>query len=69
MYRFMSNKSTANPEGVLYQGVLKSFFAVTGLSGSFTYNPGHEQIPGAWHKRATGDEHLILYLVTDTLSL
>jgi hypothetical protein len=40
IYRFMSNKSAENPEGVLNQDVLKSSFAITGESGNFTYNPG-----------------------------
>jgi hypothetical protein len=67
IYRFMSNKSAENPEGVLNQEVLKSFFAITGESGSFTYNPGCERIPENWYKRAIGDEYSIPFLETDTL--
>jgi hypothetical protein len=67
IYRFMSNKSAENPEGVLNQDVLKSFFAITGESGNFTYNPGQERIPENWYKRAIGDEYTILFLETDTL--
>jgi hypothetical protein len=67
IYRFMSNKSAENPEGVLNQDVLKSFYAITGESGNFTYNPGQERIPENWYKRAIGDEYTILFLETDTL--
>ncbi|CZR58273.1 related to oxidase [Phialocephala subalpina] len=67
IYRFMSNKSAENPEGVLNQDVLKSFFAITGESGNFTYHPGQERIPENWYKRAVGDEYSILFLETDTL--
>ncbi|CZT46035.1 related to oxidase [Rhynchosporium secalis] len=67
IYRFMSNKTAENPEGVLNQEVLKSFFAISGESGNFTYNPGHERIPENWYKRAIGDEYSILFLNTDTL--
>ncbi|KUJ15136.1 Cloroperoxidase [Mollisia scopiformis] len=67
IYRFMSNKSAEYPEGVLNQDVLKSFFAITGESGNFTYNPGQERIPENWYKRAIGDEYSILFLETDTL--
>lgn len=67
IYRFMSNKSEENPEGVLNQDVLKSFFSISGNPGSFVYTPGHEQIPANWYKRAVGDEYGIVYLVTDIL--
>ena len=36
IYRFMGNKSAEYPEGILNQDVLKSFFSITGESGSFT---------------------------------
>lgn len=42
---FMSNRSEANPGGVLNRDVLKSFFAVTGEPGSFVHNRGMERIP------------------------
>lgn len=67
IYRFMSNKSAEYPEGRLDQETLKSFFAITGEPGSFTYNPGHEQIPLNWYKRAIGDEYGIVFLQTDIL--
>jgi len=69
IYRFMSNKSAENPEGVLNQDVLKSFFGITGESGNFTYDAGQERIPENWYKRAIGDEYSILFLETDTLYL
>lgn len=69
IYRFMSNKSAENPEGVLNQEVLKSFFAISGESGNFIYNAGCERIPKNWYKRAVGDEYSILFLETDTLYL
>ena len=67
IYRFMSNKSAENPEGILNQEVLKSFFAITGESGNFIHTPGYERIPENWYKRAIGDEYSILSLETDTL--
>jgi hypothetical protein len=69
IYRFMSNKSEEYPEGLLNQDVLKSFFAITGESGSFVHNPGMEEIPENWYKRAIGDEYTIVFLETDTLYL
>ena len=67
IYRFMGNKSAEHPEGVLNQEVLKSFFAVTGEPGNFTYNPGYEKIPDNWYKRAIGDEYTIPYFNADVL--
>lgn len=67
IYRFMSNKSAENPQGVLNQEVLKSFFAIEGERNNFTHNPGWERIPENWYKRAIGDEYSIVYLETDSL--
>jgi hypothetical protein len=50
IYRFMGNKSAEHPEGVLNKEVLKSFFAITGDEGDFTYTPGYERIPENWCK-------------------
>lgn len=52
----MSNKSEEYPEGYLDKETFKSFFAVSGESGNFTYNPGHERIPDNWYKTAVGAE-------------
>lgn len=68
IYRFMSNKTAENPEGVLNQDVLKSFFAVTGNPGSFVYTPGYERIPENWYKRAIGDEYTIPFFISDLLA-
>jgi hypothetical protein len=68
IYRFMSNKSAEYPEGVLNQEVLKSFFSITGESGSFTWTEGHEKIPDNWYKRAIGDEYTIPFFLTDLLA-
>ena len=55
----MSNKSEKYPEGYLDKETLKSFFAVSGDSGNFTYSPGHERIPDNWYKTAVGAEYTI----------
>ncbi|KAL9123149.1 MAG: hypothetical protein Q9187_000294 [Circinaria calcarea] len=55
----MSNKSEEYPEGYLDKETFKSFFAVSGESGNFTYNPGHERIPDNWFKTAVGAEYTI----------
>lgn len=68
IYRFMANKSAEYPEGILNQAVLKSFFSITGNSGSFTWTPGNERIPDNWYKRAIGDEYTIPYFQTDLLA-
>lgn len=64
----MSNKSAEYPEGALDQAVLKSFFSITGNSGSFTWTPGNERIPDNWYKRAIGDEYTIPYFNMDLLA-
>lgn len=65
IYRFMGNKSEEYPEGYLDEDTLKSFFAVTGESGSFEHEPGHERIPDNWYRRAFGDEYSIPFFVLD----
>ncbi|KAL9025225.1 MAG: hypothetical protein Q9196_005913, partial [Gyalolechia fulgens] len=56
----MSNKSAQYPQGYLDKETFKSFFAVSGEPGSFTYQPGYERIPDNFYKRAVGDEYGIL---------
>jgi hypothetical protein len=68
IYRFMGNKSAEHPEGVLNQEVLKSFFSITGESGSFTWTEGYERIPDNWYKRAIGDEYTIPFFLTDVIA-
>lgn len=53
----MSNHSAQYPQGYLDKETFKSFFAVTGDSGNFKYQPGHERIPDNWYKRAIGTEY------------
>ncbi|EGP86845.1 unnamed protein product [Zymoseptoria tritici ST99CH_3D1] len=50
---FMSNHSADNMGGQLSRETLKSFFAVTGETGSFVHNRGQERIPDNWYKRPT----------------
>lgn len=61
IYRFMANHTAEDPAGILNQDVLKSFFAITGNSGSFNNQDGWERIPDNWYRRAIGDEVTILY--------
>lgn len=69
IYRFMANHTASQPEGVLNQDVLKSFFAVSGDSpDQFAYHPGNERIPDNWYRRAIGDEYTIPYFETDVLA-
>ena len=68
IYRFFANHSAASPAGVLNQDVLKSFFGVTGTSGSFVYTPGTEQIPANWYRRSTTDEYTIQFFNLDLLA-
>lgn len=55
----MSNHSAQYPQGYLDKETFKSFFAVTGDSGNFKYQPGYERIPDNWYKRAIGTEYSI----------
>lgn len=67
IYRFFANHTSAHPDGVLNQEVLKSFFAITGgpSPDQFTYRPGHERIPKSWYRRAINDEYTIPYYASD----
>lgn len=60
IYRFMANHTAEYPDGILNQDVLKSFFAITGDSGSFKNQHGWERIPDNWYRRAIGDEVIVL---------
>lgn len=62
IYRFMANHTAEYPDGILNQDVLRSFFAITGDSGSFENQHGWERIPDNWYRRAIGDEVGIPYL-------
>ncbi|KAK1230006.1 hypothetical protein PQX77_006917 [Marasmius sp. AFHP31] len=52
--RFMANRSTEHPEGILNRNTLKSFF---GVDDDFVYRAGWERIPENWYKRAVGDDY------------
>lgn len=66
IYRFMANKTAENPEGLLNGEVLKSFYAITGDDGNFTYTPGYERIPENWYTRNAADPYDVLFLNVDT---
>ncbi|KAL8663239.1 MAG: hypothetical protein Q9168_008125 [Polycauliona sp. 1 TL-2023] len=63
----MSNHSTQYPQGYLDKETFKSFFAVTGESGSFKYQPGYERIPDNWYKRPIGTEYSIAAFLLNVL--
>lgn len=67
IYRFMSNKSAENPEGVLNKNVLKSFMSIQGPETNLQWVPGNEKIPDNWYKRNPADEYTIPYFEADIL--
>ena len=67
IYRFMSNKSAENPEGVLNKDVLKSWMSVSGPEDALVHTPGHERIPDNWYKRNALDTYSIPYFEADIL--
>ena len=67
IYRFMSNKSAENPEGVLNKDVLKTWMSVTGPENNLQHVPGHESIPDNWYKRNALDTYSIPYFEADIL--
>ena len=69
IYRFMANKSSEYPEGLLTGDVLKSFYSITGDSPNFQYTPGHETIPNNWYKRNPVDYYTIPYALADALAM
>ena len=44
----------ANGESSTAKDIVKSFFAVHGEEGNFTYKEGWERIPDNWYKTPTG---------------
>ena len=48
IYRFMANHSTEDPTGRLSYDVIKSWFGISGSSGSFQAAQGAERIPDNW---------------------
>ncbi|USW58157.1 Putative chloroperoxidase [Septoria linicola] len=65
IYRFMSNKSAENPEGILNKDVLKSFMSYSGPENALVHTPGHEKFPDNWYKRNPSDEYSVPYFVSD----
>ncbi|KAL6719045.1 hypothetical protein ACLMJK_003280 [Lecanora helva] len=64
----MANHSAQYPDGYLDKETFKSFFGITGQSGSFKYQPGHERIPDNWYKRPVSDGYTIPGFLTDVLN-
>ncbi|KAJ4352941.1 hypothetical protein N0V95_003794 [Ascochyta clinopodiicola] len=49
--RLLSNHTQENPDGILTQGIFKSFFAVyEDAQGNLEYRKGHEAIPNTWYR-------------------
>lgn len=48
--RLLSNHTEEHPEGIITPTTLKSFFAVSGEPGNFSYNRGWERIPEGFVK-------------------
>jgi hypothetical protein len=61
----MGNKSADYPEGYLNGDVLKTFFSITGESGSSVWKEDFERFPGNWYKREIGDEYTIPFFMSD----
>lgn len=61
-----ANHTKENPTGALTPDILKSFFAVTGDRGNFTYTKGHERIPEAWYK--VGLDYTLVQLNLDVVA-
>lgn len=55
----MANHSTQYPAGYLDKASFKSFFAISGNSGSFTYKAGWERIPDNFYRRPLSDPYTI----------
>lgn len=65
IYRFMANHSEENPYGYLSYDVIKSWFGITGDSGSYIANQGQERIPENWYKRAIEYPYENAYFLAD----
>jgi len=63
----MANHSEEFVNGNLDKETFKSFFAITGKSGSFKYNAGYERIPENWYRRPIGDDFSIPDFLVDVL--
>ncbi|KAK5115477.1 hypothetical protein LTR62_001136 [Meristemomyces frigidus] len=68
IYRFMANHSEANPYGLLDYDVIKSWFAISGNSGSYTVQQGWERIPENWYKRAIEYPYSLTYFQQDLVA-
>lgn len=68
IYRFMANKSSSHPNGLLTTTTLRSLFSITqAKDGTLVHTPGHERIPSNFYKRALGDEYSIPSLGGDII--
>lgn len=67
IYRFMANHSLTDPIGVLNQDVLKSWFAISGDSGSYSVKQGWERIPANWYRRSMVEPYEVDYFFADVL--
>lgn len=65
--RMMANHSAEYPDGYLDKTTFKSFFAVSGTPGKFTYKHGYERIPDNWYRRPIGDDYSIPAFNLDVL--
>ncbi|KAK2016858.1 oxidase [Colletotrichum eremochloae] len=67
-YRMFANYSSENPvNGVYTKEILKSFFAVQGEEGNFTYNRGWERIPENWYRMPV--DYTLVQVNLDLVSL
>lgn len=68
IYRFMANHTSEDPAGILTYDTIKSWFAISGNSGSYTVKQGYERIPKNWYKRAIEYPYSIPYFNADLLN-
>ena len=68
IYRFMANHSAEYPAGYLSYDVIKDWFGITGDSGSYVANQGHERIPDNWYKRAIEYPYDNTYFAADLVN-
>ncbi|KAJ7184897.1 Chloroperoxidase [Mycena filopes] len=69
VYAMMSNHSTENPDGILSNDVLKSFYGITRPTGAFVYHRGAERIPDDWYRRPLDAPYSALDLIDDLASM
>lgn len=65
IYRFMANHTAEAPYGVLDLDLLKSWFSISGDSGSFTWTEGYERIPENWYRRDLQQPYENTYFLLD----